>query len=454
LPYVAPEQAVGKPGAATTATDVYGLGAVLYACLTGRPPGRGETTAAVLECVLHGEPDRPRRVDPRVPRDLEAVCLRCLEREPGRRYATAAALADDLRRYLDGRPTRARPVGPTVRAVRWARRRPDLAALGTLAAVAVLALVIVGGWLSVRLAVSRAENEAARRVQEYFAVIDRARHRRSEPRVGWTGESLAELAGATQLPPAADRLPELRTEAAACLSAVDLRQVRTLSEDFPVYDLAYSPDGRLLAVSRYWPDGAIGKVRLIDPDDGRIIRELTYAADQAEAATSGKADGGRDLAFSPDGRWLVASSRSGWLHRWDLGTDTPRAVSWQAHHSRGKLYSPDLVFGVVRPLLFSRSPGAMQCWDPADGWKEVRRWEPDYVGAPAVDPVSGRVAFTNDYQMHLLDGRTLDRCRPPVIHDQFHLGCITASANGRIVAIASDKQLLHLADVDIGRVLR
>jgi eukaryotic-like serine/threonine-protein kinase len=138
--YMAPEQAAGAGKTADVRTDVYGLGAILYRILTGRPPFQAATMTEILMQVMVEEPVPPARLNPGVPADLETVCLKCLEKEPSRRYQTAAELAGDLRRFLDGLPVTARRVSTIGRARRWARRNPMIAGLA-----AGLALVLVTG---------------------------------------------------------------------------------------------------------------------------------------------------------------------------------------------------------------------------------------------------------------------------------------------------------------------
>jgi serine/threonine-protein kinase len=142
--YMSPEQARGEKHL-STASDLFSLGSILYHLHTGHPPFQGESFTATLRLVIEAEPVRPSTVNPQADRDLETICLQCLEKDPARRYDSAAALADELERWLRGEPIRARPIGPVERVLKWIRRKPLKAALWGVGLLAVIGPLVVAG---------------------------------------------------------------------------------------------------------------------------------------------------------------------------------------------------------------------------------------------------------------------------------------------------------------------
>jgi serine/threonine protein kinase/DNA-binding SARP family transcriptional activator len=159
--YMAPEQARGRGKEVGPAADIYALGAILYETLTGRPPFKAATPMETMWQVIHEEPVPPRRFQPSLQADLETICLKCLHKEPAQRYASAAALAHDLKRFLNGEPIDARPSTRWTQTVKWARRKPAAAALVGVSALALLILlgVVVGFNLSLRDALKATEEQ-------------------------------------------------------------------------------------------------------------------------------------------------------------------------------------------------------------------------------------------------------------------------------------------------------
>jgi WD40 repeat protein/tRNA A-37 threonylcarbamoyl transferase component Bud32 len=333
--YMAPEQARGETRAAGPPVDVYALGAVLYECLTGRPPFRAATPLDTLYQVIHDEAVPPSRLQPKVPRDLETVCLKCLEKEPQGRYESAAALADDLRRFLGGEPVRARPVGPAGRALKWAKRQPAVAALlGTVALVTALGFgLVLWQWSEALEQRNRADEktreEAAAREAELKAKLD-AQADRDAKATALGREVLA--THALRIRSAQRELFEGNvTRARALLNDCDAGQrhwehayLETVArrrlwtaaeEEGQVRGVAFSPDSRRLVIA---------KKHALKVWDVAGRRELFELADQKQWAMS--------LAFCRDGRLVVARDIQA-VEVWDL--DRRRLVASLPSPARG-----------------------------------------------------------------------------------------------------------------------
>jgi eukaryotic-like serine/threonine-protein kinase len=265
--YMAPEQVVGKAGTIGPATDIYALGALLYEMLTGRPPFRGETASETERQVIHEEPVSPSRLNTKVPRDLETICLKCLSKEPQRRYASAAALAEDLKRFMEGRPIQARPVGWGERSWRWCRRNPTVAAL-LVTALALVGLAVGGGfWLERQQAERREEtarregrqSKAAEAVLEQAAALEK-KGRWPEARAALEGApSLVDTSALADLH---QRVRQALTDARMVTELEEIRlsllERRALSGN-PLYAAAFREYGIALPAPN--PEVAVAQIR-------------------------------------------------------------------------------------------------------------------------------------------------------------------------------------------------
>lgn len=433
--YMAPEQGQSAK-AAGAAADIWSLGVILYECVTGSLPFVGASLMEILDHVRGQEPVRPgEKVN--CPRDLETICLKCLQKDPKRRYADAGQLAADLRNWLDGRPISARPVGSFERAFRWVRRHRALAALYAVSAVALLALLGLGFWFSNMLGAEQArrgadqkqaaiERQAARdkvaaaemlaQTQRYFTLLAEVRAREVRAKPGWTWDNLGDLAAAGKLPVESNPVA-LRSPAAAALAASDVRLVAVVAQGTSAMSVAWHPDGHRLAIGeRVAFLSLIGSVTLVDPDRPEQARKLTFTPRVTWKKGGGLFGSGEaapdyvsDLAFSPDGRWLVAGTRSGKLLRWDLTVATPVAQEWEAHER----VIDTLRFAPDGRSVFTVSTNHLRRWDMLSGESKAERTESNGIRGFDVHPWDGSVCYlSDDHLLHSLSGETLQPIRP------------------------------------------
>ena len=261
--YMAPEQAAGKTREIGTACDIYALGAILYDLLAGRPPFQAESGMGTIQQVLTREPTKPRDLDRAIPRDLETICLKCLEKDPRRRYAAATDLGDDLRPYLDGRPIAARPVGTVERVWKWVKRHPTRAA-GVVAA----GLLAVG--VSIGLGEVRRQREADR--------ID-AERRLADERVAAEKKRTDDLIAADEL--AKEKQRQTRADALAqALASADTPGLPRLVEDLAeVRDLARPKLAELAAKPVSEKAGLHARLALLADEPTRVAGVAAYLPD-------------------------------------------------------------------------------------------------------------------------------------------------------------------------------
>ncbi len=370
--YMAPELATGKLREVGPATDAYGLGALLYEILTGRPPFRGENDVDTIHQAVHEEPLDPRRLRPGVSPELAAICLKCLEKRPEARYATAGELAADLRRYLSGQPTLARPATPLDRLQKWARRRPAVASLSGALAATALVMVVGGLWLGLRLSRSLSDLTVANRGLE-------STNRQ-------LGETNQQLMSANALLQEADRANKGRELAAATNSA----QGHLLNNNAPQAQAVL--DRYLAAHPTATLDYSFRWVR-------RVVSGEDYHTQETDGTTYA-------LAASHDGRMFATGGEDGTVRLW-RASDGVRLHEFEFPHTLS-IYS--LAFSPGDDLILSAGGDLKRSevilWDvPA----KIRRM--DFEGPPLT---ANAVAFSPDGNLMAVagSGRASDSGNP------------------------------------------
>jgi WD40 repeat protein len=340
--YMAPEQAEGHTEEVGPAVDTYALGAILYELLTGRPPFKGATVLETLELVKQTEPVPPSRLAPGLPRDVETICLKCLEKDPRRRYASAAALAEDLERYLRGEPILARRTGSVERTIKWARRRPAIATL-----LALVQVVALAGLLGILWQWRRAEDQRDRAVLARNDAVEarkladdrRLEAQRRSTRLaldrglalcqqGEVGQGMLWLARTLELAPPeeADLVRVARTNLSGWRRRLAPLQA-ILQHGGEV--AALSPDRTRLLTGRNSPDGRTGEAQLWD------------VATRQPIGPPLKHDAGvRWVDFSPDAATFLTIAGEQ-IRLWDAATGTPKGEIIPIPSSHIVSFSPE-----------------------------------------------------------------------------------------------------------------
>jgi WD40 repeat protein len=494
--YMAPEQAAGRPKDVGPAADVYALGAILYELLTGRPPFRAATPLDTVLQVVGDDPVPPRRLQPMVPRDLETVCLKCLDKQPRRRYASAAALAADLRRFLAGEPVTARPVTSVERALKWARRRPAVAGLLLLVAAVTLTGVGLVAWkwreaeyqrgLVVRKA---GEAQQARTATEQQLL--RAETALYVNQVAQAQRALRDfdLGGAERL--LDECQPDKRHWEHGYLTALLRRRLRTLAgHTARVGGVAFGPDGKTIASGGadqavlLWDVGTGRKRATLGRHRGHVLgvafsrdgRRLASAGgvwdEQARRYVSGEVKvwdvaEGRELlslgrgtsavhgvAFSPDGSRLAGACADQTVRVWDAATG--HNLLTLAGHSRPVLavaFHPD-----GKLLASAGGDMTVKVWDTATGKERLTLpRQAGLVHGVAFSPDGTRLASaggigTQSIELAVWDVATGKRTLTLTGHTAV-VRAVAYSADGRRLASASDDGTVRLWDTATGKAV-
>ncbi len=445
--YMAPEQAAGRTKLVGTSADIYAIGAVLYALITGRAPFVGESVAHTLLQVIHNDPVSPRVLNPSVPRDLETVCLKCLEKEPHKRFGTAQLLADELDRFGRGIPVVARPITSSERVWRWCRRNPVVASMLVAIAVSLMSGMILSAHFARQSQANARKNlllaeqergarniadshkdEAVKNLQNadrnlYLAHMNMAANAWAEGRVS----SVVDLLNA-HLPRAGE--PDLRRFEWYYWQRKCHEDIFTLTGHAKsVNTVAYSRNGAWLISG-----SDDGLVKLWDAFSGQLVRDLT-----------GHSDSVRCVSFSPDGNLIASSSADNRIILWEAATG--RIVHILNGHSQSVehvAFSPD---GSL--IASSGLDDQVILWNAISGKSAGKFWSLLDCRSVEFDPHGQRIVAADGASITVQD---LQGNRQP-LRLQSHSGSIldvAFSPHGTFVASGGRDQQVIIWDPNVG----
>ena len=438
LRYMAPERFEGR---SLPQSDVYALGITLYEMLTLRPAFDDANKAKLIGKVLHDAPTGLRKIDPRIPRDLETVVMKCLDKDPSQRYATAGMLAEDLRRFLADRPIKARRSSRAEQVWRWCRRNPAVAALTASVLLLLVTVAVVSGvsslWLKKALGESK-EATAEANARLWGSYQDQARASRMTRQPGQRFKSLRAIENALRLPlPSGRSRDELRTEAIAALC-------------IPDFEIAKEWDGVPEGNTTFAIDSAFERYALGDKDGNVSVRRIEGNAVLFELSGTGPVAAYGGLEFSPDGRFLhqICNVTRGTHDRlWWI--DGPKRVVVLDDGHVGGAFRPDSgQFAAWYP------DGSIRLHDLATG-QEVRRFACD-LNRPwlAWNPRHAQLAVVAGSVLRVMDLET-----GKVLREKQQVGgriaWIDWHPDGNVLAVANHEtpdRSIHLWDTRTGQL--